>query len=138
MLKPQLKHENSGIHAQEDILCQSLFYQLTRNFLVYGLRVVACLYLCLYLLCLFSLRVQSDTLVDWIHTYNSVANQSACWICTELPLSMSASLPWHISPASVSNWTWLQKQCNSEHPFWNATWTDIYDGVKQWYDWPRF
>ena len=82
--------------------------------------------------------MQSNTLVDWVHTYaDLVADQSACWVCTELPLSTSASLPWRISPASVSYWTWLQKQWNSKHPLWSATWTDIYAGAKQWYDHPR-
>ena len=85
---------------------------------------------------LFAPRVQGNTLVDWDHTYASMAN-SACWICTELPLSTSAGLPWCISPASVSNWTWLQNQWNSAYPQWNVTWTDIYAGAKQQYDWPR-
>ena len=63
-----------------------------------------------------------------------MANQSACWVCTELPLSTLACLPWRISSVSVSNWTWLQKQWNSKHPLWSATWTDIYAGAKQRYD----
>ena len=86
---------------------------------------------------LFVPRIQTNTLVDWVHTYASVTNQSACWVCTEIPLNASSSLPWHISPASVSNWTWLQHQWNSSHPLWNVTWTDIDSGVKQWYDRPR-
>ena len=69
--------------------------------------------------------------------YAWVDNQWACWVYTGIPLSMSTSLPWHISPASVSNWTWLQHQWNSSHPLWNVTWTDIDSGVKQWYDRPR-
>ena len=107
MLNSQLRYERSGIHAQEDALSQPLSYWLTRHWLVYCLRVVTCLCWCLQLFCLLALRVQSKPLVDWVHTYALVADQSACWVCTELPVSMLASLLWCISPASVSNWTWL-------------------------------
>ena len=54
--------------------------------------------------------------MDWVHTYALVADQSACWVCVEFPLSRLAGLPWRISPASVSNWTSLQNQWNSKHP----------------------
>ena len=75
--------------------------------------------------------------MDWVHTYALVADQSACWVCTELSLSTSVGLLWRISPASVSNCAWLQNQWNSEYSLWNATWTDIYAGAKQQYDQPR-
>ena len=29
--------------------------------------------------------------MDWVHTYALVADQSACWVCTELPLRRLAS-----------------------------------------------
>ena len=75
--------------------------------------------------------------MDWVHTYALVADQSACWVCTELSLSTSVGLLWRISPASVSNCAWLQNQWNSEYSLWNATWTDIYAGAKQRCDRPR-
>ena len=56
---------------------------------------------------LFVPRIQTNTLVDWVHTYASVTNQSACWVCTEIPLNTAAGLPWHISLASIASWTWL-------------------------------
>ena len=72
----------------------------------------------------------------WVHTYASVSNQSACWICTEIHLSPAAGLPWCIFLAFIANWTWLQKW-NSAHSLWNATETDIYAGVEQQYDWTQ-
>ena len=46
--------------------------------------------------------------MDRVHAYASVANESVCWVCNKLLLTTFAGLPWHMSPASVSNWTWWQ------------------------------
>ena len=97
MLSPQLRHKRNVIHAQEDPVHQPLSNRLTRSLLVYCLRVMTCPYWCLLLLYLSALRGQNNILVDWVHTYASVANQSACWVYTEIPLSTAS----HHSPLQL-------------------------------------
>ena len=39
------------------------------------------------------LSFQSNTLVDWVYAYASVASQSACWVYTEITHDHGSQLP---------------------------------------------
>ena len=77
--------------------------------------------------------VMTNMIVDWAHTYATVENGSACWVCTEVPVGASLGLAWHIQPPAGTNWTQKQSTFWSYQKMadWNETKRLIIQDVKK-------
>ncbi|XP_047387582.1 endogenous retrovirus group PABLB member 1 Env polyprotein-like isoform X2 [Sciurus carolinensis] len=69
--------------------------------------------------CLIGLAT-SNLFLDWATEIAHHANQTDCWICSELPVTAAQGLPWVVQPANETQWTWLARNwsANTHPPKW--------------------
>ncbi|XP_043772571.1 endogenous retrovirus group PABLB member 1 Env polyprotein-like [Cervus elaphus] len=43
-------------------------------------------------------QAEANAFVSWAHSYADFYNETACWVCTSMPLSVTEGLPWWVLP----------------------------------------